>query len=135
LRQLLHQSRLFLLVSCLLCGLLLLTLPVSYAVWREVLGVAVEVDSVSEPTATIFASSIPSVTTATPTLTPSAISTGVPTSNIHYEATPTDLAPTVPLVTEEPETEIPSIEEFPVTETPQTELQTEPPAETQPPSG
>ena len=151
-RHLLRQPRFFLLASCLLISLLLLTLPISYAVWREVLGVAAEVDTTSEPTSTVQFSPTPSVITATPTVTPldAAIITLLPdtvvpspqindpvtTSVIPTNVPTMDVPPTVSQPTEPPSPgPLLPTEEPADTEAPLTELPTELPSEASTPGG
>jgi hypothetical protein len=156
-KQLLRRPMSFLLATVLLAALIVLTLPVSYAVWREVLGVGAGVDVDQGPTAT------PTVTLVTPTMTstitPTSTATVVPSlpvivitqvipntpvasTNNNSPATvpvvptnlpptefspPTDLVPTEPPPTEPPATAEPAVTEPAPTEPP-VEFPTEAPS-------
>jgi hypothetical protein len=102
-----------------LAGLIVATLPVSQARWREVLGVVADADTIENlpsptliPTLTPIGSPSPLVPTnasnqtAIPeaSATPPAIEPS-PTDPAPVEATPTEIPPTAALPTEEPSVE------------------------------
>ena len=133
LKHLLRHRRFYVLSAFLLTGLVLVTLPISYAVWREVLGVDAGVDTGDWPaTTTPVASMTPTVSqtllpptdpgqqTATPVQ-----STDVPATELVSPDLPTiDPVPTEILPTNPPPTEEPM-----ATESMPTESATEPPTE------
>jgi hypothetical protein len=122
--------------------LILLTLPVSNAVWREVLGVAADVDTANESTptpliVTATSTSIPPATITTAPSLPVVVMTQVPDTLIPESdiisqtatveeppaMTHTDLPLTISTPVEAPATETPTILEPVSTEPLQTEEQ------------
>jgi hypothetical protein len=100
LKYLFRQQRFSILAAVLLMGLLLLTLPVSYALWREALGVTGNGTTGNQSVA------ISSVVTVTP-IDISAATPGIASSDQVVTIIPTDvptteLAPTNPPPTEQP---------------------------------
>ena len=134
LKRLLSRRRFSILSTILLMGILLLTLPVSYAVWREVLGVDAGVDTGDwpvSPTPTVTVTPTPSATLVPPTDPGQETLTQVPPTDIPAtEPAPTESLPTDPTAAEVPPTEPPLPEEpTAAPELPPTELPTEPPVE------
>jgi hypothetical protein len=104
LKHLLRQHRFSILAALLLSGLLLLTLPMSYAVWREVLGVDAGVDTgnwTPMPTAVVTLPPTASPTVIQPTDISQPTATLVlPTDVPPTELTPTDTPPVEPSPTD-----------------------------------
>ena len=140
-KQLFRRPMSFLLATVLLAALIVLTLPVSYAVWREVLGVGAGVDVEQGPTAT------PTVTLVTPTMTstitPTSTATVVPSlqvtvitqviPNTPVATTYNNSLATVPVVpTNLPPTELSPTSPPPTDLVPMEPPPTEPPATAEP---
>jgi hypothetical protein len=146
LKKFLREQRLSILATILLTSLVFMTLPVTHAVWKEVLGVEADGD------VSYHATSTPLIVTATPTITISATLTAVPSlEQLIMTVVPNTIAPSatsnepistatvLPPMDATPTTSIPadppSTVEPAATEPPPTEASAELPADTATPDG
>jgi hypothetical protein len=129
LKHISRGQRFLVLAIPLLAGLVLLTLPVSYALWREVLGVRAGVDTGQSKvtmTSATLQTPILSSTPGTPTNPGQPTATTIPVTEVPTELAPTESLTTEPSLTNLPATEEPTATSGSLVTEPATEPLTEP---------